>query len=157
MRAPAAPSSALAATAALGAWAWEPNNAGADAGTSVALAGDVNGDGRDDILIGYPYGRGTDADDFRGYAWLHYGGAVVHDGTPAWFAWGRAEQDAHFGEFLAPGGDFNGEGWPDFIAASTLFDEYDPQTPWYNGGIVEVFYGNGGGVTVAPRSGSKWR
>jgi hypothetical protein len=50
----------------------ESNQVGANMGYSVASAGDVNGDGRDDIIIGaqgFDHGQGNE-----GMAYVYYGG-----------------------------------------------------------------------------------
>src|SRR6185436_7395135 len=44
------------------------------AGASAASAGDVNGDGYDDIIIGSPY-TSSDGKDYNGRAYVIFGGA----------------------------------------------------------------------------------
>ena len=46
-------------------------------GWSVALAGDVNGDGFDDLIIGAPYG--SEGGDYAGQAYLIFGGKALSD------------------------------------------------------------------------------
>src|SRR5690606_14146993 len=81
-------------------------------GWSVASAGDVNGDGRADVIAGGPlYGAG-------GAAFLYHGGATgIADGTPA-TASGRLESNqpsAELGASVASAGDVNGDGYADVI------------------------------------------
>ncbi|TQV79645.1 integrin alpha [Denitrobaculum tricleocarpae] len=55
------------------------DEAGDRAGTSVSTAGDVNGDGYDDLILGAP--RGDDGGPSAGEAYVIFGGAFGGDGT----------------------------------------------------------------------------
>lgn len=80
-------------------------------GWSVAGAGDVDGDGRDDVLVGAP---GHDLNgDSSGGAWLHSG----RDATVLFKLDGAAEGDL-FGWSVAAGSDLNSDGVPDLAVAS---------------------------------------
>jgi hypothetical protein len=88
------------------------------AGYSVASAGDVNGDGRDDFLIG-AYGNG-DGGSFAGQTYLILGRAAADWGmdfdlsnADASF-WGEDDQDLS-GWSVASAGDVNGDGRDDFL------------------------------------------
>ena len=83
-------------------------------GCSVASAGDVNADGYDDVVIGanfYP------AESGEGRAYVFFGGPVMHvvadlvipspSSTTRWF-----------GISVAGAGDFNGDGYSDFIVGA---------------------------------------
>jgi hypothetical protein len=80
-------------------------------GCSVAWVGDVNGDGYDDFLIGafrYPEIASL------GQAYLYFGGPAIDSvvdlvipAPPGGAGW--------FGVSVASAGDFNGDGYPDFI------------------------------------------
>src|SRR5207244_3353389 len=75
-------------------------------GISLAAAGDVNGDGYDDIVIGTDVGSAT---------------AYVHYGTPAGLVPGRSltvltgGPTSAFGRWVAGAGDVNGDGYSDII------------------------------------------
>src|SRR5690606_15637381 len=110
-------------------------------GWSVASAGDVNGDGRADVIAGGPlYGAG-------GAAFLYHGGATgIADGTPA-TASGRLESNqpsAELGASVASAGDVNGDGYADVIVGAPLYD--DGQS---NEGAAFVFHGGPGGINDA--------
>ena len=99
-------------------------------GISVAGVGDVNGDGRNDLLHGTQAGDGLE-----GGAFLHRGAGTSLD--PAWLWVGNVAQSfTGFGDSVAGVGDINGDGFDDWaIGAGT----YDNGTT--NEGQVHVFYG----------------
>ncbi len=101
------------------AWLVDSNQAGAQLGYSIARAGDVNGDGFEDILVSTPSWDNGQSEE--GKVQLHYGasgGAVVF---PAWVV--ESEQaGARLGWSVAAGGDGNGDGLADFVAAAPFFD-----------------------------------
>jgi hypothetical protein len=89
------------------------------AGRSVAGAGDVNGDGYDDLLIG-AYGYSSDT----GRAYL-----VLGSGTPSSIELGGADAiytgeniDDHAGWSVAGAGDMNGDGYGDMFVGAFWFD-----------------------------------
>ena len=97
------------------------------AGCSVASAGDVNGDGLDDVIVGAPYGRdgGYDA----GQAYVIYGrtdtrgridlGALsVADG---FVIQGDRDSD-RAGSSVASAGDMNGDGLDDMLVGASSAD-----------------------------------
>ncbi len=85
-------------------------------GWAVARAGDVDGDGRDDLLVGAPLesGGGTG----RGRAYLF----SFANGTAPLVAYGGSEDDSRFGWALDTAGDFNGDGWFDVAIGAPLDD-----------------------------------
>src|SRR5262245_21785137 len=86
-------------------WTAESDQTFADFGWSVASAGDVNGDGYGDVVVGaYLYDNGSE-DEGRAYLYL---GSMTGLGTIA--AW-TAESDqpaTRFGSSVASAGDVNG-------------------------------------------------
>jgi hypothetical protein len=92
-------------------------------GNAVSTAGDVNGDGYDDLLIGAVY---TDSNDINesGAAYLIYGSstaitgsytlATISQSLPAATFYGSNELD-HVGYAVAGGGDVNGDGYDDIL------------------------------------------
>ena len=100
-------------------WSAESDQANADFGRSVATAGDVNGDGFDDVLIGAPnLDRGETSE---GAAFVYLGSAsgpsLVHD----WSA--ESDQvNANYGWSVACAGDVNGDTLDDLIVGAPFFD-----------------------------------
>jgi hypothetical protein len=66
------------------AWHSEPDQALSKFGTCVAVAGNVNGDGSDDIIVGAPYYDGLVVN--QGRAYLFYGSATSFSMTGAGLA-----------------------------------------------------------------------
>jgi hypothetical protein len=100
-------------------WTAEGNLTDASLGHSVATAGDVNGDGYSDVIVGAPhYDNG---ETYEGRAFVYLGGATGLAATPVW----TAESDqayAQFGLSVATAGDVNGDGYSDVIVGADLYD-----------------------------------
>jgi len=120
----------------------EADQAGAEMGVNVAGAGDVNGDGYDDVIVGaWHYDAGqTD----EGVALVYLGSASgIANGTPA-TAHAQIESDqanAQLGISVDGAGDVDDDGYDDVIVGAHF----------YNGGLVEegaafVFLGSAGGI-----------
>ena len=85
-------------------------------GRSVASAGDVNGDGHADVIVGDPsYYDGVHPD--IGKAYLYYGTAPGLSLAFKWSAKGTSSYD-FFGRSVAGAGDVNGDGYADVIAGA---------------------------------------
>jgi FG-GAP-like repeat/FG-GAP repeat len=76
-------------------------------GKSLAGAGDVNGDGYADLLVGAPNGQ-------TGGAFLYLGGPTGPSGKPSLALNGA---DSAFGTGVAGVGDVNGDGYDDFVVS----------------------------------------
>jgi hypothetical protein len=76
-------------------------------GDAVGTAGDVNGDGYDDVLVG-----ARKAADMTGRAYLYLGGASGPAPTPIVLA-----GDSYFGSSVDTAGDVNGDGYADVTVA----------------------------------------
>ncbi len=87
------------------AWTVEGDQAGARFGAAVGTAGDVNGDGYADVIIGAP--NYTNGQENEGRAYVYYGSADGLATTPAWHAEGD-QAGAHFGAAVGTAGSVNG-------------------------------------------------
>ena len=124
-------------------WTDEGDQADAQFGYSVATAGDVNGDGFSDILVGANYFDNGESNEGRAY--LYLGGASGPSLTPDWTA--EADQaDSEFGLSLS-GGDVNGDGFSDIIVGIPYYDNGSSDT-----GRLIAYYGSISG----PSSTADW-
>jgi flagellar hook capping protein FlgD/FG-GAP repeat protein/VCBS repeat protein len=85
----------------------------AQLGASVARAGDVNGDGYGDVIVG------ADQYNNTGAAWVYYG--PPGSGIPPTQLFGTSI-NGHFGNPVASAGDVNGDGYGDVIVGASLDD-----------------------------------
>ncbi|MCP4003172.1 MAG: hypothetical protein GY725_03145, partial [bacterium] len=110
-------------------------------GISATSAGDVNGDGFLDALIGSD--GFSDGESDEGRVALYYGGASGLAQTPGWTFQGD-QASANFGHRVAAG-DFNGDGHGDLAVGAYFFD--GGQT---DEGAVFVFHGSPTGPGPMP-------
>jgi hypothetical protein len=124
--------------------AWESGlvNRFAFLGASVSGAGDVNGDGYDDILMGGFNGFGGE----QGIARVYLGSPSGPGGSPAWTRTGD-HLLAHLGTAVAGAGDLNGDGYGDVIIGEP---DYDRAFNEESVGRAYVFRGSAAGLEVDP-------
>ena len=110
------------------------NGAAADDnfGYSISAAGDVNGDGYDDVIVGAPYNdiSGSDA----GRAYIYLGGNPMNT-SQVIFLNGLTSLD-HFGHSVSYAGDVNGDGYADVIVGAIWND-----IGGTNSGRAYIYYG----------------
>ena len=125
-------------------WARSGGFTGGRYGYAVATAGDVNGDGYADVIIGSPLMTGTVADE--GTARVYLGSAAGLQGAYAWRGEG-GQTLSWYGNAVATAGDVNGDGYADVIVGSKDYNGGET-----NEGRVYVYYGNASkGVSLRPR------
>lgn len=100
-------------------WTGTGSQAGEFFGHSVAAAGDVNGDGYDDVIIGAP--NPTHGDMF-GLAYAFYGSPTGLSSTPDWVVKG-AQAVGWFGRTVRSAGDVNGDGYGDVVVGAPQWDD----------------------------------
>ncbi|MGD8395605.1 MAG: FG-GAP-like repeat-containing protein, partial [Candidatus Eiseniibacteriota bacterium] len=101
-------------------WYAEGNQAGAALGVSVAGAGDVNGDGYPDGIVGAPGYTNTISDEGAAFIWFS-GSPYGNPANASWSAFG-AQENSDFGFSVAGGGDFNGDGYADVLVGAPYYD-----------------------------------
>ncbi len=122
---------------------WEGNQADARAGTAVACAGDVNGDGYDDILSGAPFYDNGQTDE--GLVFVFFG--APNGMTNSYSQILEANQaGARFGSSLSSAGDVNGDGYSDIIVGAPRWTNGDSQE-----GAVFVYLGSATGLATVPQ------
>jgi len=120
------------------AWSKESDQAHAQFGYSVATAGDVNGDGYADVIVGAPKYDHPDSDE--GGAWVYHGSTTGVHSVPDFFA--QSDQaGAELGSAVASAGDVNGDGYADVIVGAWRYD-----APTSSEGAAFVWYGSAHGV-----------
>ncbi len=123
-------------------WSAEGNQDGALFGRSVSSAGDVNGDGYDDVLIGAE--RFDDAQADEGAAFLYLGSPSGLSSQPAWSATG-GQINAAFGAAVASAGDVNRDGFADILIGAPGFSNGQPGE-----GRAFLYLGSVSGPGLAP-------
>lgn len=125
-------------------WTGESNTAFAQYGTSVSGAGDVNGDGYNDVLIGAPNFNWTTT---GGRVYLYYGSSSpngLNQTSPDWTS-NLGTAFSQYGISVACAGDVDGSGIADIVIGANYY---------FNGhlttGKVFVFYGFAGGLNPTP-------
>jgi hypothetical protein len=108
----------------------------------VASAGDVNGDGYADIIVGAVWYDNGQMEEGRAY--VYHGSEAGLSITPDWIAESDSAK-AYFGRSVGTAGDVNGDGYADVIVGASSYDESHT-----DGGRAYVYHGSAGGLSVTP-------
>ncbi|HBX69320.1 MAG TPA: hypothetical protein DEH25_08030 [Chloroflexi bacterium] len=132
-------------------WTFDGSQDGAEFGYAVAAAGDVNGDGFADVIIGAPlYSRQTpEGVDREGAAFVFLGSSSGLGATPDWVM-GSSMQGAAFGSSVAAAGDVNGDGFADVIIGAPEYKVDFGMSGEPKSGAAFVYYGSETGLSLAP-------
>jgi hypothetical protein len=124
-------------------WWAEGNGTAAWYGSAVATAGDVNGDGYSDVVVGAPGDLSQ-----GGTVWAYYGSSTSLESTATWVKPSN-DEDAQYGFSVATAGDVNGDGYADVIVGAPFWDGQGPG-PGLGDGAAWVYLGDNGGLHSGP-------
>ena len=120
----------------------ESNQAGAMLGSSVSGAGDVNGDGFDDVIVGASlYSNG---ELFEGAAYVYLGSVSGISTIPAVILESN-QAGAMLGSSVSGAGDVNDDGWDDVIVGAPQYDDTETDE-----GVAFVYHGSVSGISAPP-------
>ena len=105
-------------------------------GTSVAIPGDLNGDGYDDFIIGAP----NDDYDAHGRVYIYYGGPHLDDQYDVLLE--GEEAFDNFGFSLSAIGDMNNDGFNDLLIGAPMSNNNVPNKIYQGGKAYLVYGGN---------------
>ncbi len=121
-------------------WTAESDQAEAQFGVSVGTAGDVNGDGYSDVIVGATYYDNGQTDEGR--AFVYHGSSTGLDTSPNWTAESN-QVSAYFGNSVGTAGDVNGDGYSDVIIGAYRYDNGQN-----NEGRAFVYHGSSTGLAA---------
>ncbi|WP_324674231.1 FG-GAP-like repeat-containing protein [Hymenobacter sp. GOD-10R] len=124
-------------SAALSSTLSSPATSGDQFGFSAAGAGDVNGDGYADVVVGT-----YRPDDLRGRAYVYLGSSTGLSATPSTLMTNPATEDKNFGQCVASAGDVNGDGYADVLIGAPGTNDLQGRT--------YVYLGSAAGVSTVP-------
>jgi len=111
--------------------------AGDEYGRSVSSAGDVNGDGFDDVIIGAPKNNAGGISSGRAY--IFFGGTVINNSVDVILTGGAVNN--YFGRSVSSAGDVNSDGYDDVIVGANGYSAFT--------GRAYIFYGGASMNSVA--------
>ncbi|MFI5172727.1 MAG: FG-GAP-like repeat-containing protein, partial [Chitinophagales bacterium] len=129
-------------------WLWAPplilevNNSSDYFGDAISSAGDINGDGYNDIIIGAS--GYSNPELIEGAAYIYYGNATGIDDTPSVILESN-QANANFGCSVTAAGDVNADGYADVIVGAK-----DYENGQVNEGAIYIFHGTATGLNPVP-------
>jgi len=129
-------------------WYFESGQVGAELGYAVHTAGDVNGDGFDDIMIGSPLFEINGVTEGATFSFLG-GGGGLHS-YPDWQV-SSGKQGSFFGSAVSTAGDVNGDGFDDVIIGAKEYKlPFDGYTGEPKSGAAFLYLGSDDGLIEEP-------
>ena len=123
------------------AWTADGDQVYALYGASASTAGDVNGDGYADVIVGAPYYDNGQTNEGR--AFVYHGSASGLSAAADWTAEGN-QDSAGYGQSVGTAGDVNGDGYADVVVGAPLYDNGQD-----NEGRAFVYYGSATGLDAS--------
>ena len=99
-------------------------------GASVSSAGDINGDGFSDVIVG-SYGNNSNT----GKAYIYFGGQILNNSPDVTM---KGEAVSKFGTAVSSAGDINGDGFSDLIAGASEYNSNTGRSYIYTGSAISV-------------------
>lgn len=125
-------------------WTARGGQAGAGYAWGAGTAGDVNGDGFDDVIVGAPrYDNGAGP---AGRAFVYLGSETGLSATPAWTV-PSPDSGAAFGQYVASAGDVNADGFSDVIVNARRNDR---DCRALAEGAAFLYLGSAAGLSTTP-------
>ncbi|MBC8047455.1 MAG: FG-GAP repeat protein [Fimbriimonadaceae bacterium] len=122
-------------------WEFYQGQEGALVGSGVALSGDINNDGYNDLFVGAKMWDGGNVDE--GKSWMFYG-SETGPISSGW-TW-EANQDSSISGYpISYAGDVDDDGYDDVIIGANQHDFYD-----LDDGMAVCFYGSELGLSLTP-------
>ncbi|MCA9726983.1 MAG: FG-GAP repeat protein, partial [Candidatus Eisenbacteria bacterium] len=103
------------------AWSVTGDQAGAKLGFSVACAGDVDGDGHSDVIVGAPLYDHPENDEGVAFVYFGFAGGIVGPG----YLLESDDAGAQFGFSVGSAGDTNGDGYADVVIGAPYYGSTD--------------------------------
>lgn len=122
-------------------WTAKGNQANAGFGISVASAGDVNGDGYSDAIVGAYLYDGTQIDD--GKVYVYYGSPTGLSAAANWTAESNIPS-SFFGYSASSAGDVNGDGYSDVVVGAREISNGQSRE-----GAMYAYYGSSTGLSLS--------
>ena len=111
-------------------------------GDAVASAGDIDGDGYSDLVVGCPR---CDGSGYQKGVVFVYRGSFGGLTSPAVRTYEGAKDSGDYGKSVATAGDVNGDGYADLLVGAPRAD-----APLVESGLMHVFYGSASGLSATP-------